>query len=498
MYELIHGSGLEQFYRLREQKPGAAPTRATSRSYGSFDTPAFMERYCRSITGGLFKAEFYLQGIHCAACVWLIEKLPKVIPGVVEARVDFRRSTISLTWEPQQVALSQVAETLDHLGYPPHPAKDARPRELRRAEDRRFYIRLAVAGAIAGNVMTLAFAFYGETSDAMEATHAMLLRWVGMGLGLLSLGWPGSVFFRNAWAALRTRTAHLDIPIALGLLVGGIAGTVNTVLGRGQVYFDSLTMLVFLLLVARWLQFRQQRWTADAVEFLYSLTPATARKIEGDDIREVPAETLATSDLVEVRTGETIPADGTVASGETTVDVSWLTGESQPAVVRVGERVYAGTVNISTPMRFLVEAAGADTRAARLIRLVEEGTQTRPPIVRFADRVAGWFTLIVIALAIATLGAWLYIDPLRAPDAASALLIVSCPCALGLATPLAFTAAIGRAAKRGILIKGGRGHRSARTVRPALHRQDRHSDGGKVQPGTMARRPVRTAARRRD
>jgi Cu2+-exporting ATPase len=455
VYELIHGCGLDRYYRLRDQAPGAVATRATGRSYESYDDPGFAERHCRPAPGGHMRTEFYLEGVHCAACVWLVERLPRVAPGVIEARLDIRRALVRVTWDPQVASLSRLASALDRLGYPPHPARDARTRLLRRNEDRRFLIRIAVAGAATGNVMTLAFALYGGTFSGIEAPHATLFRWVSMVLGLLALAWPGSVFFQGAWAALRTRTAHLDLPIALGLLVGGIAGTIHTVLGRGEVYFDSLTMLVFLLLVGRWLQLRQQRWSADAVELLFSMTPTSARRVDPDGIREVPIESLARTDLVEVRAGETIPADGDIENGDSSIDAAWLTGEPNPVSVGPGSRVYAGTINVSAPVRIRVLEAGTSTRAAGLMRLVEEGTRHRPPIVRFADRIAGWFTLVVIVLAAGTFLAWLAVDPSRAPDAAAALLIVSCPCALGLATPLAFTAAIGRAARRGILIKGG-------------------------------------------
>jgi P-type Cu2+ transporter len=276
---------LDRFYRLRDgQRSVAPPARVTDRQYREFDDPVFRGLYYQTLPDGTQSTELYLEGVHCSACVWLVEKLPRPSPGVIEARLDIRRSLVRIRWNDEQVALSQIARALDSLGYPPHPAKDARARQLRRREDHRFLIRIGVAAACAGNVMTLAFALYGGCSRGSKPSTRSCF--AGQhGFGLIALLWPGSLFFRGAWAALRTRTAHLDLPIALGLGAGGLAGTINAIRGTGEIYFDSLTMLIFLLLVGRWIQRRQQRWAGDAVELLFSLTPTSARRVATRDQR---------------------------------------------------------------------------------------------------------------------------------------------------------------------------------------------------------------------
>ena len=456
VYAMIHGCGLDRFYRLRDET-GADPAaaRTTARQYGEFDDPLFHDLYVQQHPDGTQSTELYLEGVHCAACVWLVEKLPRVAPGVIEARLDMRRSLVRVRWDPVAVRLSRIALTLDSLGYPPHPAKDVRAREQRRREDRRFLIRMAVAAACAGNVMTLAFALYGGTFTGIEAQYATLFRWASMGFGLIAVAWPGSIFFRGAWAAIRTRTAHLDLPIALGLAAGTLAGTINAVLGRGEIYFDSITMLVFLLLVGRWIQHRQQRWAGDAIEQLYSLTPTTARRVEDGVVVEVPIEAVAPGDTVEIRAGDAVPADGMILEGVSSIDQSLLTGESYPVAVACGDAVHAGTANLQARLLVRVEAVGESTRVGGLMRLIEECSRRRAPLVQMADRIAGRFVQVVIALAVATFALWLWLDPPMAVDHAVALLIVTCPCGLGLATPLAVTVALGRAAHRGILIKGG-------------------------------------------
>ena len=430
VYQVIHGCGLERFYRLRDASDGnTRPARTTNRAYSEFDDEAFRKLYYQDLADGSQAVEFYLEGVHCAACVWLVEKLPQVRPGVIESRLDMRRAIVEVRWDPKRTKLSQIAGTLDSLGYPPHPAKDIRARQVRRDENRRFLIRIGVAAACVGNVMTLAFALYGGVFTGIEEQYKYLFRWATMLFGVIALIWPGSLFFRGAWAALRTKTAHLDLPIAIGLAAGGVAGTVNAVLGRGEIYFDSLTMLVLLLLIGRWLQRRQQSWANDSLELLFSLTPTTSRRLENAAVVEVPIEAVHPGDLLEVRAGDSIPADGNVLEGESSVNRALLTGESQPVTVRPGSAVHAGTVNLSSRLVVRVEAVGVATRVGRLMQLVEQHSRNRPPIVQFADRIAGRFVRIVLAVAATTFLAWVWISPTKAVDNAVALLIVTCPCA---------------------------------------------------------------------
>ncbi|MEC9373184.1 MAG: HAD-IC family P-type ATPase, partial [Planctomycetota bacterium] len=363
----------------------------------------------------------------------------------------------SITWDPASVQLSRIAQTLNSLGYPPHPARDASARRARSREDRQWIIRIGVAGALAGNVMLIAIALYAGLFGGMEAAHTAFFRILSLALGVISLAWPGAVFFRSAWGALRAKTLSLDVPIAVGLAAGGVSGFINTIRGSGEIYFDSLTALVFLLLVGRWIQRRQQRRAADSVALLYSLTPTSATRLDPETgaRSEVSIESLQTGDIVEVIAGASIPADGFVTEGASTVDQSILTGESRPIEVQTGDRVAAGAVNLAAPIRMVVEATGAETRVGGMMRLVEEGARRRAPIVQAADRLAGRFVAAVLIIASLTVVVWLFIDPSRAIEHAVSLLIVTCPCALALATPLAIAVAIGRAARRGILSKGG-------------------------------------------
>ncbi len=454
VYNVVRECGLDRYYELREAlQTDRARARTTGASYPAFDAPEFQQVHCQTLPGGLRTVELYLEGVHCAACVWLVEKLPQIRAGVAQVRLELPRSLVSIVWDEQCVQLSTIAHDLDRLGYPPHPARGGEARAARVQEDRRLIIRLAVAGALAGNVMLLAIALYSGMFDTMQDRFASLFRWTSMAMGITAILWPGSIFFKGAIASIRARTPRLDLPIALALTLAGIAGTVNVIRGAGEIYFDSLTMLVFLLLVGRLLQRSAQRRSADAVELLYSLTPASVTLVEGEELREAPIEAVTPGVVTLVRAGETIPVDGEVIEGSTQIDSSILTGESKPAAVSPGEQVSAGTVNLSAPIRVRAQCVGDATRLGRILQQIEAGATRSAHIQSLVDRLSAKFLASVLSLTAVTLLLWLWLDPSRAVSHAIALLIVTCPCGLGLATPLAVSAAMGRASRRGIFVK---------------------------------------------
>ena len=452
--EILHEHGLDQYYRFGERRVEAVTP--TGRTYEEFDHESFHKLYVRALPDGLAQVDLYLEGVHCASCVWLVERVPLVLAGVQRAELEIRRSLARVVWDPASVPLSRVARMLDSLGYPPHPFRGVQREAIRRREDRAMLVRIGVSGAIAGNIMLAAFALYAGWLGGMEHEWQQFFRWVSFLLVTPALLWPGRVFFAGAWSALRTRTLHMDVPIALGLAVGYLQGAINTIRDSGPIYFDGLALLVFLLLVGRYLQQRGQRAAADGAELLYSLTPSSARVAEADgSLRELPSDALLPGMVLDVRPGETLAADGVVVHGSSRLDMALLTGESRPVAAAPGAPVFAGTVNLSAPLRVRVDQAGESSRVAKILLQVEESARRRAPVVETANRMAAWFVAAVLALAVITFVIWRFLDPARAVDNAISLLIVTCPCALALSTPLAVSMAIGRAARSGIFIKGG-------------------------------------------
>jgi Cu2+-exporting ATPase len=455
VYAIVQASGLDGYYAYRDASSArAVPASIARRKYQELDDPGFQAQFCSNLPNGQRSVELLLEGVHCSACVWLVERLGRVVPGVVSSRLDLSRNVVALTWVPEQNQLSALARGLDSLGYAAHPltgtgaaAATTREREL--------LLRLGIAGAAAGNVMLMAFALYGGAFSGMESQYQALFRWATLAIATPTVFWAGQVFLRGAWAALRTRTPHMDVPVSVGILAGYFGGAINTFRGHGEIYFDSLCTLIFLLLVGRYLQQTHQRRSRNQSELLLSLAPQTARIVQNGEEREVPAAGVPPLCIVRVRSGERIPVDGVVARGAATVDTSVLTGEPLPAEVQTADRVYSGTTCQTGELWVRTEAAGAATRLGRLMASVETTQRERSPIVRLADRVAGYFVVTILALAGLTLLLWLYLDPSHAIDHTVALLVVTCPCALGMATPLAVSVALGRASKAGVLFKSG-------------------------------------------
>lgn len=455
VYDTIQSCGLDSFYRLREVAGETLqPARPTHAKYQAYDAPEFRRLYVQPLANNTDSIELLLEGVTCSACIWLIEKLPEVLPGVIEARLNLRAASVRITWDKHRVALSQIAQMLDRLGHPPHPAKGQGKKALVRRESRKMLIHIGIAGALMGNIMLIALAMYAGDASGMEPVYRTFFRWLSVLLGVVSLGWPGAVFFTSSWTALKNRSINLDVPIALALLVGGAAGVVNVVSGRGEIYFDSLAVLVFLLLVGRFVQYRQHRRADDAVELMFSMTPTSCRLVRQDTLIEVPVEALVSGDVVEVASGEVIPADGNVTQGRSTVDEALLTGESMPVAVSCGASVFAGSLNVGQTIRVRVEATGESTRVGKLMQLVEAGVQDKPQIAKLADRVGFWFLPIICCVSAVVFVAWWSSKGMtQAIDHTVALLIVTCPCVLGLATPLTIAVAIGRLSKQKILVK---------------------------------------------
>ena len=452
-WSLLNACGLDRYYALETRR--AAAVQASGRTFEEFDHATFHALYVRARPGALAECDLVLGGVTCASCVWLIERTPRLVPGLVRAELDVVRRRVRVTWDPGATTLSAIARAFDHLGYRPHPFRGAAAEARWRAEERAMLVRIGVAGAIAINVMLAAIALYSGQFGGMDGAMTRYFRWVSLALTAPALAWPGAVFFRGAWRGLRARALAMDLPVAIALGAGFARGAVNTVLDHGPIYFDGVTALVFLLLAGRFVQQRAQRVAADAAELLHGLAPSTARVREAEGVREIPAEALLPGMEIEVRPGDTFPADGGVIEGQSHIDLALLTGESQPVPCGPGDPVWAGTLNRTAPLRVAVTACGETSRLGRMLADVERGARSRAPVVVLADRMAGGFVAIVLALAAVTFALGAHRHASRALDDAIALLVVTCPCALALATPLAIAAGVGRAARAGLLVRGG-------------------------------------------
>lgn len=459
-YAIIHELGFEDFYVLRSSKlPNSLEVGAADASRSTILedlNAAGVEVH--NMTDGMCSVRLAVDGLHCAACTWLIERMQPTIPGLKSAQVRMSDHTIELIYDPLRTQPVNVSRKLAKLGYSLSPWNVNSEDDLGFLQlQRDHWVGIALAAFFAANAMWIGVALYAGESTGISAEHEYFLRWVGTVLAVFAAMLPGRLFFQTAWQAIRTRTPHVDIPVALSLLMGVVGSVIGAARGIGHIYFDSLASLILLLRIGRYIQFRAQYRTSLSLAHLLRWNTVTATRLEADGTETiVPASRLQVGDRIVVRPGEAIPADGLVTQGTSSIDTSLVNGESNPASISIGHSVDGGTTNITAPLTIVVTAAGASSRVGRLMELVRNASSHRTPSIIAADLVSKWFVLVVMLLAVATWSAWAFLaNASVATQHTMALLTIACPCALALAAPLVITVALGRAARRQIWIRDG-------------------------------------------
>ena len=443
--ELIAASGLGAYYRYREM-PGATPEPVDARLAGElarWDAPAVQRTLVRR-EGGLCLATLAVEGMRCGACVWLLEQRLRQVPGVSHISVNLATARAEVAWQDRSTGLAALLAEFHRLGYRARPYRPEWAEAARQAEYRSALWRLAVAGLGAMQVMMYAVGLYAGAVQGMEERYRDFLRWTSGLVAAPVLVVAGGPFFANAWRDLRNRRIGMDVPVALALALTFGASLLAAGLHVGEVYFESICMFVFLLSLGRFVEMRARHRSAAAVEQVLRRAPACATRLRDDGEPELVAVAdLCRGDLVLVKPGETVPADGVITSGQGWVDESMLTGEHWPRAKRPGDAVVGGTENGESPLEMRVERTGSETVLAGLVRLVDRASSARPRLAQLADRVAEVFVPWVLGLATLTALVWTWIEPARAFWIAVSVLVVSCPCALSLATPAALTVAAG-------------------------------------------------------
>jgi P-type Cu2+ transporter len=468
--ELIRETGLADFYRFRTV-PAVRPADgvavgAPELPWLPFDRPEMLDAVSAPAGDGLRSCTMLVEGVRCAACGWLIERSLEQVPGVREIRVNPATARARLVWEPGVLPLSGALGVLSRLGYQPHPGS-AGAADMALRERRGALRRLGVAGIGMMQVMMYAVALYVGAFQDMDPGLEQLFRWVSLVVATPVALYSGRPFFTGAWRDIRSGRPGMDVPVALAVGAAWLASVTHTLSGQGEVYFDSVTMFVFFLSLARYLEMSARHRAGDTQEALARLLPEAAQRRAADGSWETVAlRELRPGDIVSVRHGETLPADGRVHGGDARLDESMLTGESRPRLRQAGEPALAGSINLGDPLEFRVERTGSDTLVSSIGRLLDRAQAERTPMAAAADRVARWFVVGVLSAAALTWFAWNAIDPSRAFEITLAVLVVTCPCALSIATPAALTAATGFLARRGLLVtRAGAIERLARVRR---------------------------------
>ncbi len=458
--QTIIDSGNADYYRLRTDLP-KTPEAALEelKQLKLYDLPEVQQSFVKS-DGDQREANLILEGIVCAACVWLNERHIKQLPGVISAEINFSTHRARVCWDNSRIQLSNILHAVQEIGYLAYPFDTGRQEELFRKERNAAIRRLAIAGLGMMQVMMYAVPVYLAEAGTMTKDIEALLRFASLMLTTPVVFYSAWPFFQGAWRDMKLKRAGMDVPVALGVGAAYAASIYGTFTGSAEVYFDSVTMFIFFLLTGRFLEMSARKRSAEAAESLVKLIPAAAQRLpDWPDSRAeevVAAVKLAPGDHLLVGPGESFPADGSVVEGESNVDESLLTGESHPVNKHVGAQVIGGTLNLASPLVVRVDKIGADTVLSGIVRLLDRALAEKPRLALAADRVASWFVLGLLLIAVLVAGIWTIVDASRAFWITVSVLVVSCPCALALATPAALTASLGRLTRLGLL--STRGH----------------------------------------
>ncbi|MFK5914410.1 MAG: heavy metal translocating P-type ATPase [Woeseiaceae bacterium] len=453
----IVDGGLTSFYQHRTE---ASPTARAAvpdvlQELTLYDKPELQGAFVSTDENNIKQASLILEGIVCAACVWLNERHINALEGVVDFSVNYSTHRARVRWDESKIKLSDILQAISSIGYLAHPFDTGRQEAIYKKERAQALKRLAIAGLGAVQVMMLAVALYAGDYSGMDANLENFMRWISLLIATPVVFYSARSFFSSAWRDLKVPQLGMDVPVSLAISLAFAASCWATVTQSGHIYFDSVTMFTFFLLAGRFLEMGARQKAGQAAEELVKLLPAMATRITERGDETVTVNELLIGDKVRIKPGDGIPADGIIIEGRSSVNESLLTGESHPLAKKINDQVIGGTVNIESPLVIKVLKIGEDTVLASIQRLLDRAQVEKPSIAKAADKVAAYFVgalLILVALVSAW---WWYHDPDQAFWIAISLLVVTCPCALSLATPAAMTAATGSLTRLGILTTRG-------------------------------------------
>ena len=452
VYRIITGAGLSHFYQRRDWPEQGVPAGVFE---AEFDE-ALLAGHVIVHDATAAEIALFIEGIRCASCVWLLEKLLGKQPGVEEIRINYGTHRAQVRFNPRETSPTKIFSAISRLGYLPHPFTSGAAQEAAQREQRALLIRFGTAAFLSMQLMGFSFALYGGYFHGIDPDIRQMIQYFAAAVTTPVVFYSGWPFLAGAWRCLINRTPSMDLLIALGVLTA-YSYSLYALFAGGEVYFDTAAMIITLILLGRLFEGSARHRSISGIDKLLKLAPETANRLDGEAVHVIACASLAPGDLILVRPGERIPVDCRIRDGESELDEAAITGEPMPVLRRPGEAVSAGTLNLSASLRLSVERVASDSFVARMARMVEEAQNRKAPIQSLADRLATLFVPVVTLIAA---GSWVFWFFSKVPHTeallnAVSVLIVACPCALGLATPTAVLVASGAAASRGILFRGG-------------------------------------------
>ena len=444
VYQAIVDAGHEDYYRHRDEAgPRLQAEQLEERlaRLGLYDNPEIQQAFVRE-QGHFKEAWLILEEIRCAACVWLNEQTLRQLDGVLDVEMDYAAQQVRVSWDPDKIRLSEILAAISHIGYIAYPFDPRHRQALNQELQQRSLKRILFAAILGMMILQTAIGgyFLGDAGEQGQLPlWIRISRWTSLLVTGVILAYPGQLFFRNAWRDLKNRSPGMDVPIALGLSAAWLGSLWATVTGRGEVYYESITMFVLFILLARHFELRGRIAATALLDRLARIVPAQARRIEDGVWREVSVLELKPGDRVGISPGETVPVDGRLLSAVGRFDESLLTGEVQPVPHRQGDSIVGGSINLDQPVEIEVVTRSADSALSRIQQLTRQSVTHKPHYTELAERIAGRFVIIILLVAALTAVINALFDPQHALSRAIAVLIVTCPCALALASPLALS-----------------------------------------------------------
>ena len=406
-------------------------------------------------TGTLREIQLSVEGLTCAACAWLIERHLMGLAGLHYVNVNTTTHRARIKWDPDRLSLSDILKGFAKIGYRAYPFQTHSQEALYAREVRSYMFRMALAGLGSMQVMMCAVALYMDFFISVEEEFMIYFKWISLLLSTPIMIYSAQPFYAGAWRSLRQGHLSMDVSVSLALIGAFVASIWATVFNTGEVYYDSITMFVFFLLLGRFLELRARRKASESSSNLARLVPIMATRIDEEGEHEVAAKTLQVGDRVRVLAGATLPADGIIVEGQASLNESMLTGEQLPLLKQVGDSVYAGTINTDAPLQIRVSHRIEESRIAQIMRLQDHALDDKPAIAQMADVLSRHFILVLLIIAAAVWTFWHFHQPEQAFWVTLAVLVATCPCALSLATPTALTSATARLTRSGILLRRG-------------------------------------------
>jgi len=454
VYHLLNSEGLGTFYdKLGDTQ--LQPATQESEDLEKFDLEGFKNKYITTDEDGLCEINLIIEGIHCSACVWLNEKVLHKTDGVMEANINYSNNKAKIIWDPSVLKLSHIIETIRSIGYNAYPY-DPKLQEERAIKTRKtYYTRILVAVFGAMNIMWLAVAHYAGYFSGIQQSFKDILNVAEFILATPVLFYSGWIFFRGAYYGYKNNIVNMDTLVASGALSAYIYSIYAMITQRGEVYFDSVVMIITFVLVGKYLEVLSKKHAVDTLDGLMGSTPTEVTTLKEGVKSLVSIENIVVADLIELKPGEKVVIDGEVTWGEGSFDESSLTGENEPIFKHQGDTILSGSVCLDSILHYKATHDASSSMLTSIVSLLEDSITKKPRIEQLANTVSGYFSTIILVIALLTFIGWYFwVESFeQALIVGISVIVIACPCALGLATPMATLVGISIAAKRGILFK---------------------------------------------